>query len=47
METDINWTEILKKMLESYEPDVIDLAMTEAEKLGKFVIVKADDLRIH
>jgi hypothetical protein len=47
MKTDIDWTDILRKMLESYEPDQVDLAMDEAEKLGKFVVVKADDIRMH
>jgi len=47
METDINWKEILKKMLESYEPDVVDLAMDQAENQGKVVVVIAEDIRIH
>lgn len=47
MKTDHNWTDILKKMLESYAPDAVDLAMDQAEKQGKFVVVKADDIRMH
>jgi histone H3/H4 len=47
MNTDFNWTDILREMLKSYEPDLVDLAMDIAEKHGKFVVVKADDIRIH
>ena len=48
METDnVDWVNILREMLESYEPDAVDLAMDAAEKSGKFVVVKAADIRIH
>jgi 3-dehydroquinate dehydratase len=45
--TKVDWVDILRKMLESYEPDAVDLAMYAAEKSGKFVVIKAADIRMH